>query len=111
MISIFCLVRKLDYDRISPKNYDFNVKVTDDGEIPKTMEATVRIFMTNLNDEPPVFPDPMNADIRYDSQVGDNVYIVQATDADQGDKVSYAFVESKIYILVINMFLCFVLVK
>ena len=95
-ISQSSFVRKLDYDRISPKNYDFNVKVTDDGEIAKTSEATVRIFMTNLNDEPPVFPDPMNAEIRFNSQVDDSVYIVQATDADQGDKIFYEFVQSKV---------------
>lgn len=86
--------RKLDYDRISPKVYDFNVQAIDNGEIRKTGEATVRIFMTNLNDESPVFPDDMKADIRYNEDVGKEVYIVQATDADQGDRITYTFVES-----------------
>ncbi|XP_053376534.1 neural-cadherin-like [Mercenaria mercenaria] len=86
--------KKLDYDRISPKNYDFHVRATDDGEISKTGEATVRIFMTNQNDEPPVFPDPMTADLRYNAEVDQQVTIIQATDADQGDKVSYAIVPS-----------------
>lgn len=91
--------RKLDYDSISPKLYDFNVIATDNGGIPRTGEAVIRIFMINLNDETPLFQDPMTADLFYNSPVGQDVYVVQATDADIGDTVTYQFAGSMLNFL------------
>lgn len=68
------------------------MKATDNGDIAKTGEAVIRIFMVNLNDEIPAFPTSMTADLFYDSAVNHDVYVVQATDADIGDVVTYNFV-------------------
>jgi len=85
----------LDYDSISPKLYDFNIFATDDGDIPKQGDAVIRIFIINLNDEKPVFPGNMSVDIFYNIDVNSDVYVVQATDADIGDVVTYRFQTSK----------------
>ena len=77
--------------------YDFNVTATDDGVVPQRRSGStvVRIVVTDVNDEYPQFPvnetagEFMTANIRYDLDVNEIVYILQASDADSGDKVSY----------------------
>ena len=61
----------------------------DDPASKKTGHATVRVFMENLNDEPPEFPEVMSTELRYDASVGADVFRVQGTDKDDGDVLSY----------------------
>jgi len=72
------------------KLYGFDIIATDNGNIPRSGSATVQIFMTNVNDESPEFPTSMETGLRYDAQVGTDVFTAQATDAD-GDGVTYSF--------------------
>lgn len=80
---------------MSPKLYDFSVQAIDNGYIPKTGQAIVRIFVTNLNDEKPVFPTSMSADLFYNVVPGSGIFTVRATDADIGDTITYSFAQSK----------------
>ncbi|KAH3883569.1 hypothetical protein DPMN_007529, partial [Dreissena polymorpha] len=85
--------KALDYDSLQVKLYDFTVTATDNGDIQRTGDATVRIFLTNVNDEKPVFTENMTADVRYNAPVETEIYQAKATDAD-GDGVKYRFVSN-----------------
>ena len=99
----FCC-RALDYDSLQVKLYDFTVTATDNGDIQRTGVAAVRIFLTNVNDEKPVFTENMTADVRYNAPVETEIYQAKATDAD-GDCVKYRFVSSKYSLLLILLLL------
>ena len=65
----------------------------DRGEIPQSGKASVIVYVSNVNDEPPVFgtgSEYQYASISEEQTVGSVVTIVQATDPD-GDNVKYYF--------------------
>lgn len=101
--AVISVNKPLDFDRISPKIYDFSVIATDDGTVPMSGSSVVRIVVTDVNDEKPLFPVNetagiyMTANIRYDVDVGDLVYTLQASDADSGDTVSYQLLPANQY--------------
>ena len=94
-LSVIFIYRKLDFDTISPKNYEFHLTATDNGDFPKSGFTTIIVSVTDVNDVAPQFPVNetagiyMTSDIPFSLPVGDTVYIVQATDADLGDSITY----------------------
>ncbi|XP_078524924.1 neural-cadherin-like [Lissotriton helveticus] len=80
--------RPLDYERANHL-YEFVVMATDKGLDPKTGTTTVRIRMSNVNDEPPEFSQPIyKSFVSEDASPGTLVATVHASDPD-GDGIIY----------------------
>ncbi len=81
----------LDYDRTVDHTYNFTVIATDNGQPPNNGSATVRVTVTNVNDEDPVFMQPVeHVQVSEDATTNTVVHVVQAYDPD-GDDVTYSF--------------------
>ncbi|XP_058848728.1 neural-cadherin-like [Acipenser ruthenus] len=80
--------RQLDYER--PNHlYEFVIMAVDKGEPPRTGTATVRIRMSNVNDEPPEFSQTIyRTFVSEDAGPNTLVATVQAKDPD-GDGLTY----------------------
>ncbi|XP_072554765.1 neural-cadherin-like isoform X1 [Paramormyrops kingsleyae] len=80
--------RPLDYER--PNHlYEFIVMAVDKGEMPRTGTATVRIRMSNVNDEAPEFSQPIyRTFVSEDAGPNTLVATVLAKDPD-GDGITY----------------------
>ncbi|XP_043922109.1 neural-cadherin-like [Protopterus annectens] len=80
--------KQLDYERAN-HIYEFAVVAVDNGHPPRTGMASVRIRMTNVNDEAPVFSQNVyKTFLSEDAGPNTLVAIVHAKDPD-GDSVSY----------------------
>ncbi|XP_069594534.1 neural-cadherin-like [Ranitomeya imitator] len=80
--------RRLDYERPSHL-YEFVILAIDHGEPPNTGTTTVRIRVTNLNDEAPEFSQTIyRTFVSEDATPNTLVATVQAFDPD-GDQVTY----------------------
>ncbi|XP_064414859.1 neural-cadherin [Latimeria chalumnae] len=83
--------RQLDYER-PYHSYEFVIMAVDRGEVPKTGTATVRIRMTNVNDEAPEFSQAIyRTFVSEDAGPHTLIATVHAIDSD-GDGVSYKIV-------------------
>ncbi|XP_043937612.1 neural-cadherin-like [Protopterus annectens] len=81
--------RQLDYEKPNHM-YEFVVVAVDKGEVPNTATATVRIRMSNVNDEAPVFSQTVyRTFVSEDARPNTLVATVHATDPDS-DGVTYA---------------------
>ncbi|XP_058849785.1 neural-cadherin-like [Acipenser ruthenus] len=80
--------RQLDYER--PNHlYEFVIMAVDKGDPPRTGTATVRIRMSNVNDEPPEFSQTIyRTFVSEDAGPNTLVATVQAKDPD-GDGLTY----------------------
>ncbi|MBN3309830.1 CADN protein, partial [Amia calva] len=80
--------RQLDYER--PNHlYEFVVMAVDKGKVPRTGTATVRIRMSNVNDEPPEFSQNVyRTFVSEDAGPNTLVATVLAKDPD-GDGITY----------------------
>ncbi|XP_074646658.1 neural-cadherin-like [Tubulanus polymorphus] len=84
---------KLDYDRTPGHMYKIQLYAKDKGPSPNTATTNVRIILTNVNDEKPVFiPDQSIILSKVNEDAGANtvVEIIQAVDYD-GSDISYSF--------------------
>ena len=89
ILSLFC--RTLDYDRIPDHTYNFTVIATDNGTPANNGSANVRVTVTNVNDEDPVFSQHTEyVQVSEDAESDTMVHVIQAYDPD-GDDVTYAF--------------------
>lgn len=81
---------KLDYENRS--EYSFDILAKDGARHPKTASATVKVTVTDYNDNPPAFPASCyQVNVLENSPIGSVVVVVTATDRDTiGNKVSYA---------------------
>jgi hypothetical protein len=82
------LRKSLDYEQT--KDYIFTIAARDGG---KETTTTVEIFVTDVNDNAPVFKnDPYSADVAENAKIGHLVRTVIATDADSGyfGRVTYS---------------------
>ena len=79
--------QRLDHEQA--KRLQFVVMATDGGLPPRSASATVVVTVTDLNDNPPRF-DQSNyeASISDQSQRGQLVTVVLASDADSSDQVN-----------------------
>ena len=81
------VIRGLDFEQRN--NYSFSVSATDQGFYPKSSTALVKVWVENINDEPPVFDQS-----EYTASVLENVSVpydliqVQASDTD-GVTITY----------------------
>jgi len=84
--------RKLDYDRLPDHTYNFTVTATDNGVPALSGSANVRVSVTNVNDEDPMFVQSSVEHIQLSEDAAANtvIHVLQAYDPD-GDGVTYSF--------------------
>lgn len=84
--------RRLDYDGIADHTYNFSIIATDNGSpTSHSGSAMVRVSVTNVNDEDPVFAQAVeHVQVSEDAPPNTVVHVVQAYDPD-GDDVTFSF--------------------
>ncbi|KAF2367299.1 Cadherin [Trinorchestia longiramus] len=80
-------------DREVKAVYEVTVKVRDLGVPPRHSKATVRVLVTDVNDNSPTFVEPREASVsvREDMPAGTEVLQVRATDKDEGNNASITY--------------------
>ncbi|XP_028444572.1 protocadherin alpha-3-like [Perca flavescens] len=81
-------------DRESVSNYNVTIVATDKGTPSLSGTSVLSIHVSDVNDNAPLFPEPLiNVFVKENSQVGEIIKTVTATDADidQNSQVSYSF--------------------
>ncbi|XP_042349814.1 protocadherin alpha-3-like, partial [Plectropomus leopardus] len=84
-------------DRESVSNYNVTIVATDKGSPSLSGTSVLSIHVSDVNDNPPLFPEPLiNVYVKENSPVGAVIKTVTATDADvdQNSQVSYSFLQS-----------------
>ncbi|KAM8910614.1 protocadherin alpha-8-like isoform 20-T20 [Spinachia spinachia] len=84
-------------DRESVSNYNVIIVATDSGTPPLSSTSVLSIVISDVNDNPPLFPEPLiNVYLKENSPVGEIIKTVAATDADvnHNSQVSYTFLKS-----------------
>ncbi|XP_046583151.1 protocadherin Fat 4-like [Haliotis rubra] len=75
-------------------HYDIVIKAVDGGVPPKSVEATQKVTLTNVNDNAPVFKNaPLEVTVAEDVSIGDVVLQLTVTDAD-GDTPTLSTIDS-----------------
>ena len=84
--------RRLDYDSIVDHTYNFTIMATDNGyPVSHSGSAMVRVSVTNVNDEDPVFMQAVeHILVSEDAMPNTVIHVVQAYDPD-GDDVTFGF--------------------
>jgi len=91
--------RRLDYDSIADHTYNFTIMATDNGyPVSHSGSAMVRVSVTNVNDEDPVFMQAVEHILVSEDAVPNTViHVVQAYDPD-GDDVTFSFTGEKLWV-------------
>lgn len=99
LMSFLCIdCRRLDYDAIPDHTYNFTVTATDNGSPLLKGSASVRVSVTNVNDENPVFMQSVEyVQVSEDAPIATVIHVVQAYDPD-GDDVTYSFSGANSYV-------------
>ncbi|XP_035265785.1 protocadherin alpha-8-like isoform X14 [Anguilla anguilla] len=93
----YSLVVDSPLDRESSAEYSVTITATDEGIPPLTSTSVITVHVSDVNDNPPRFSEPiMNMFVKENSPVGSVLYTVSALDPDLNDnaKVSYTILES-----------------
>ncbi|XP_067112853.1 protocadherin alpha-8-like [Osmerus mordax] len=80
-------------DRERHPQYNITITAVDEGTPPLSSTSVVTVHISDVNDNPPRFPEPIvNVYLKENSPVGNLVVIVNAHDADENDnaRVSYS---------------------
>ena len=94
--TIYCN-ESLDHESLA--EYSFTVVVHDRGSPPRTSKVNVRIYVTDINDNPPIFyPVHYVTSLSEAVSIGTTVTFVQASDADAGlnGRLSFAIAQGNI---------------
>lgn len=96
MCAKLCHGRRLDYDGIVDHTYNFTITATDNGyPVSHSGSAMVRVSVTNVNDEDPVFMQSVeHILVSEDALPNTVIHVVQAYDPD-GDDVTFSFTGEK----------------
>ncbi|XP_041444719.1 protocadherin gamma-B2 isoform X9 [Xenopus laevis] len=93
----FRLLTTSTLDREEMQEYKITIKATDSGSPPLSTSKTIRLLITDVNDNPPVF-DQTNyvVYIPENNPSGSSVFQVQASDPDLDDnaKITYSIVNT-----------------
>ena len=85
----------VELDRELSHTWEFDVLATDSGETPRSATASVTITVTDVNDNPPTFPqDEYYASVQEDAYNQMEVLTVTATDPDEQNTISYRIADS-----------------
>ncbi|XP_077957337.1 protocadherin gamma-C5 isoform X5 [Gasterosteus aculeatus] len=86
-------------DRENCSDYDIEITATDSGSPPLSSRRIVRVSITDVNDNPPIFTQPSyNVYLKENGVPGSILYSVSAADVDFGEnaKISYSILDSKV---------------
>ncbi|XP_030001935.1 protocadherin alpha-3-like [Sphaeramia orbicularis] len=86
-------------DRETKSQYNVTIVATDEGSPPLSSTNIVSVHVSDVNDNPPRFPDDIvNIYVKENSLTGTVIKTVTATDADidQNGRVSYTFLQSNV---------------
>nr|KAG5699634.1 hypothetical protein BaRGS_005082 [Batillaria attramentaria] len=85
--------REYIMDTSSVEFYIFEVFATDDGDPKLRGKTTVKVFVTDVNDNPPVFARPLfNAAVPENAVLDTNIIKMTATDIDVGANAAVTYV-------------------
>jgi hypothetical protein len=80
-------------DREKQNVYNFSVLAVDQGSPPKTSSAAVRVFVSDVNDSPPVFipTTPLHVTVPENALLGTMIAQLLAKDADNGPNAAVRY--------------------
>ncbi|XP_036433599.1 protocadherin alpha-8-like [Colossoma macropomum] len=84
-------------DRESASQYNVTIIATDEGTPPLSSSTIITVHVSDVNDNPPRFPEPViNVYVKENSQIGAVIHTVSAFDPDVGDnaRITYSLIES-----------------
>ncbi|KAM9357313.1 protocadherin alpha-3-like [Symphorus nematophorus] len=93
----YSLVVDGSLDRETKAHYNVTIVATDEGNPPLSSTSTVTVHVSDVNDNPPRFSEPLiNVYVKENSAVGAVIKTVTAVDddIDQNGQVSYSFLQS-----------------
>ncbi|XP_026214077.1 protocadherin alpha-8-like [Anabas testudineus] len=93
----YSLVVNGPLDREAKEQYNVTIVATDEGTPPLSSTNIVTVHVSDVNDNPPLFPEPiLNIYVKENSAVGAVIKTVSAADADvhQNGQVSFSFLQS-----------------
>ncbi|XP_044218759.1 protocadherin alpha-5-like isoform X4 [Thunnus albacares] len=93
----YSLVVNGPLDRETKAQYNVTIVATDGGTPPLSSTSIVTVHVSDVNDNPPRFSEPLiNVYVKENSPVGSVIKTVTAVDADinQNGQVSYSFIQS-----------------
>uniref|UniRef100_A0A665UKT4 Protocadherin 2 alpha b 5 n=1 Tax=Echeneis naucrates TaxID=173247 RepID=A0A665UKT4_ECHNA len=94
----FSLVVDGHLDREVTPQYNVTISATDEGTPPLSNASTITVYVSDVNDNAPYFPErEVNVYVQENSKVGAVIKTVTATDADisSNGQVSYSFLNIK----------------
>jgi hypothetical protein len=97
---ILSLSKSIDREEYAG-GYNFYITISDPGGSNQEVKLMVYIFVDDINDNPPIFQDPLNVAISEVTKVNSTILTLKTTDADFGtDNTEYSLeTESKIFSL------------
>ncbi|XP_031719293.1 protocadherin Fat 4 [Anarrhichthys ocellatus] len=88
---LLTLIRELDFEK--EVIYHLQIKAEDGGWVSQTGMLNVTVVVMDVNDNPPVFSSSeYTTSVPENSEIGTNVLVVKATDADSGAEISYSLI-------------------
>ncbi|XP_036431600.1 protocadherin alpha-8-like [Colossoma macropomum] len=93
----YSLVVNGPLDRESVSQYNVTIIATDEGTPPLSSSTVITVHVSDVNDNPPRFPEPViNVYVKENSQIGAVIHTVSAFDPDVGDnaRISYSLIEN-----------------
>ncbi|PKK21808.1 FAT atypical cadherin 2 [Columba livia] len=88
------------FDREAQDMHEVAVEVKDNRKPPRVSQATVKVYVEDVNDNPPQFENvPYYTSVQDGTEPGDVLFQVSATDKDIGDNgaITYSFAEDYKY--------------
>ncbi|XP_062910903.1 protocadherin-10-like [Mobula hypostoma] len=86
-------------DRENNPKYDITIECTDAGEPPLTSKKTIRVEVSDINDNPPRFSRPVyTAHVMENNVVGASIFSLTAVDTDAGEnaRLNFSILESQV---------------
>ncbi|XP_073477008.1 protocadherin gamma-B1-like isoform X4 [Aquarana catesbeiana] len=97
--SYYRIVTTGELDREKVSSYNITIVATDRGSPPLSSRRAIRLDVSDVNDNPPVFLKPFYAVYILENNLpGVSVYNIQASDPDAGDNAKMIYSMSKINI-------------
>ncbi|KAL6474014.1 hypothetical protein MHYP_G00175750 [Metynnis hypsauchen] len=93
----YSLVVNGPLDRESVSQYNVTIIATDEGTPPLSNSTVITVHVSDVNDNPPRFPEPViNVYVKENSQIGAVIHTVSAFDPDVGEnaRVTYSLLKS-----------------
>ncbi|XP_061581326.1 protocadherin gamma-C5-like isoform X23 [Cololabis saira] len=95
----YALITNGPLDRESYSEYNVEITATDAGSPPLFSTKVITVSITDVNDNPPIFSQPVyNVYLKENGVPGSILYSASATDLDSGEnaKISYSILDSKV---------------